>query len=270
MDKYNIEFIEADYAERERIISNLIVNDENEKASYMISTLKNIAPTESDEPLKIIRRIDPPLNRNYYLTNDKVVHQYTTDRNLVKIYESFSDAAKVMNCNEDDLCVACTMNIPILGYRWLAVERDRPRVAMPVPSISTGGRRSGMVAQLDLDGCTIIAVHKDKVRAGKAAGFVLPTAVNTAMNGHLVCAGFRWAMYDDCTEAMRKAFGPIVLEKVVIRGRSICQIDPKSNEIVKEFPNISEACRVFEGNHGSFQKACDEGILYKNFNWKFA
>jgi hypothetical protein len=93
----------------------------------------------------------------------------------------------------------------------------------------------------------------------------LPTAIKNRSEA----GGFKWAWYDDCSEQMRNAFGGCELPvHSASPGTRIQQVDPATDAVVREFVNLSVACREFKGCRGGFKKACDDGTLYKDFRWK--
>ena len=204
---------------------------------------------------------------------DNVVHQYK-DGALVTIHEGFREAAREIGgseASEYSIKYGCKKNLFVYGYRWLAVDRSLPRVAMPLPPASTT-RRKGMVAQLALDRSRIIAVFGNLKLAGEAVGLANSSSLTTSMNGGPTgptAAGCRWEMYEDCSDALREAFGPVVLMKEApVKGKKILQIHPYTNEVVRVFKTITEACTLFQGSHKLFHEACNEGTKYKEFNWR--
>lgn len=90
------------------------------------------------------------------------------------------------------------------------------------------------------------------------------------MNKNTTAAKHRWALYADCSDAMRKAYGPVpeLPFPAHARGLRVHQLHPVTGELIKVHSSIVVVCRDFQATNKGIKEASQTSKKYKNFKWK--
>lgn len=151
-------------------------------------TVNSAGPSTS---LLVVPEIIPV---NTHRSTDRRIQQYDANLTLVAVHDGFSEAARfIEGGSRDNIINASNNNTLYKNYRWFPVNRDdKSSEPRELPPTVLPAHRSGDVAELTIDGKTIIRVHDDQVSASKHVGLRNASSITTAINRNNSSKGSKW------------------------------------------------------------------------------
>jgi len=144
-------------------------------------------------------------------SNDYIHSQYKKvaqidikTKNVLKVYDKISDAAKEHSINSENISRCCKgKNATAAGYVWIYEEELNKknideRVARALIEMSVSRSKKGGVVQLTLDD-EYVHYYPSSKRASEITG-IAPTSISRVCNKqkkYKTAGGFKWMYYDD-------------------------------------------------------------------------
>jgi prophage antirepressor-like protein len=151
---------------------------------------------------------------------------------------------------------------------------DEATVDVPTPVLAAEPyeRRRGLVARLDKTKTIVLGVYESQTAAVASPDVALrnSNSITIAIRRDSLADKCRWMWYEDCTAAQRATFtGQLpAVPRGVTCSRTVQQIDPHNQEVVKVHACMADACIAAHTCHKTLLKYSESGAPYKGFVWK--
>lgn len=208
---------------------------------------------------------------------DRLVYKYNID-NLTTplcVFNSLKEAARSTGdpkIHDYHVRNACDENVILCNHRWFLVDDDAilpstiPATKQEQP---VQQKRIGIVAQINEQSNAILNVfpsQKDAATACKLAACTLTSAITKGT----ISAGYRWKMYDECSDDLKATFNGELPspQSQSTSSKMVERIDPETDNVLETFQCIQDVCSQYKTCHKTIHKLNKSGDIYKGYKWR--
>lgn len=198
----------------------------------------------------------------------KEILQYDLSGNLLAIYSSADEAARVLKCSPGGIRQVCNHHLTTnLGYIWCHV--DEPKSIQQLIAEIPLSKRNKIVNQYDLKG-NLIKTYKSCAEAARQLGVTGESIEDAARGNSLSCLKTLWQYEDDFSDIQIKVNA--FKHQKDYHKRKVNQYDLQGNFIMIH-DSAKEASQYIGKNNGasSITKVCRGKLKTAyGFKWSYA
>lgn len=190
---------------------------------------------------------------------------------LIKVYDSIAECIKENSkLKRSSIAKAITNNTIYQGYRYVFVDRnlDSTKLHNVQETKKTKVQNIGYIAKISADKKEILNVYLDKKTACKENGYSSDSGLDIAVKNDKISRGFYYALYETCSEELKKEFIKKNNNKEpILYITGIGKFDEKNN-LLQEFTSKVECCRILGIGDKSVKKSIDNNVAYNGHFYK--
>ena len=204
------------------------------------------------------------------------VYQYNPSdlKNPIIIFDSPSEVERTYpNISLSPLKNSYKNNTIYKDFRWLFLNRNE-NIPESIPETEISKYKSPdikFLAMIDIKKTKILNVFCNQKEAVNARN-LKSNSFTRAIKQDSISSGHYWKFFDDCPQEMKDAYfasGGILPEKYVAKtGKSVQQIDPKTDEIIAIYHSNREIIKKFQMSVITLKQSSESGNIHNGYRWK--
>jgi prophage antirepressor-like protein len=249
----------------------------NEREKKLENTIKlqedNIVNEETEKEKEEVNIPDDIYVKTRENTRSPKVYQYDPNTlELIQIYDSVITFTRHFHSSSGSALREAAKNNRIYkDFRWALSERNVAEAPILEPTVESRTQSVEYIAMIDIKKTKILDVYPSQKEAAMSRNLAGFSTISRAIKKNGISSGHYWNVFHKCSQEMKDEYlkhNKLPEQHIKANGVKVLQINPITNEEIKQFDSITEVIKKFQMARGSLTKASDNDEIHKSFKWK--